>query len=229
MNIEREKKYRFIPGDILNDLELRFREKVKRGIKNRAFRQIGIIQWYLENGGEREIRLRLEIHKEKQAFRHVWTYGIKHDSDDSDCREEFEETIDFENLSDETYPPEVFPMLNTLYDGIEALHHFPSVVKKRTILLDNEEAEAVFDEFIHPDSIPSIIEVELKNGSLPESAYTRILEECGIGEGLEEVTALSRYKNKNMAKASEGKSGNPIHTRILELQNRLKGPVIVAV
>ncbi|HNT96334.1 MAG TPA: hypothetical protein PKM99_09500 [Thermotogota bacterium] len=229
MNIEREKKYRFIPGDILNDLELRFREKVKEGIKNRVFRQIGIIQWYLENGEGREIRIRLEIHKEKQAFRHVWTYAIKHDLDDPDCREEFEETIDFENLSDETYPPEVFPMLNTLYDGIEALHHFPSVVKKRTILLDNEEAEAVFDEFIHPDSIPSIIEVELKNGSLPESAYTRILEECGIKSALEEVTALSEYKNKNIAKTSKGKSGNPIHTRILELQNRLKGPVIVAV
>ncbi len=229
VNIEREKKYVFIKNDLDDKSKIELENHIDKERKAGRLRQVGIFQWYLENAGGREIRMRLEIHKEKQAFRHVWTYGIKYDSADPDCREEFEETVDFENLSDKTYPPEDFPMLNTLYGGIEALNRFPSVVKTRTILLDDEEAEAVFDEFIHPDGVPSIIEVELKNGSLPESAYARILAECGIRGILEEVTALPEYKNKNMAKTSEEKSGNPVHTRILEIQNCLKGPVIVAV
>ncbi|MCX6760408.1 MAG: hypothetical protein NTW46_03655, partial [Candidatus Nealsonbacteria bacterium] len=63
--IEWERKYRFKNGEDLKG----FQEKVKAKRKNRDVHTIGIIQWYTETEGDQEKRIRLEIHKEKNALR----------------------------------------------------------------------------------------------------------------------------------------------------------------
>jgi len=173
--------------------------------------------------------LRLEIHRERNSFRHVWTYGKKRDTDDPDLREELEETIDLEKLASGQYPPDEFPKLLELREGIEALQDYPCVIKTRTILADDEEKEVVFDEFLHPDDVSAMIEIELKSLELPDATFEKTLSEFGLSDCVEEITRRQTSKNRDLAKKREPDVKNPVHSLILTLQNRLKGPVIVAV
>ncbi len=67
---EIEKKY------IFKNME-KNQEKISEFL-NTSQKKTGILQWYLEDtDNSKSRRIRLEIHKEKTAYRHVWTYCEK--------------------------------------------------------------------------------------------------------------------------------------------------------
>src|SRR6056297_2113581 len=88
MGIENEKKFKFKDKKVL--------EKVIHS--NNVKESVGILQWFIEINEKFYRRIRLEIFREKESYRHVWTYCEKRKINDSnEKRDEHEFTLDMES------------------------------------------------------------------------------------------------------------------------------------
>ncbi len=221
MNIENERKFIIDPAHFL---------KIKE--QNPGSKEHGIIQWYLNKPGEDARRLRLEIIREKDAFRHVWTFTIKKKINSASAkeREEEEYTLDFHNLHKDPDPD-----LQKIAKDLTILNNRPYTMKVRTRLANITETMVVIDRFLdhhqHLESNPGklVMEIEL-NSDKPteEGLFDETLKKMGLWGMVKDVTGIPEFENEQMARAQDlKKKSSGVYTLIQYLQNWLKGPTVM--
>ncbi len=220
MNIENERKY-IIDSAVF--------QKIKDLYPDRQ--EHGIIQWYLNKPGEDVRRLRLEIIREKDAFRHVWTFTKKKKRNPLSAkeREEEEYTLDFHNLNTDHEED-----LGKISRDLSILNQFPYTMKIRTLFPNITETAVVIDQFVTQghqfEMSPSqrIMEIELnRENPTEERRFDETLKKLNVFGAVEDVTDRPEFENENMARSRDTKDSTDAHTLIGYLQNWLKGPTVM--
>ena len=234
----------------------KYMDVIKKIHEESLYKKTGILQWFInpkidQSGYE---RIRLEISKEKDSYRHVWTYCKKEETENKETGEsqyankmlETEYTLDMNNINDEKpdfLSKEMHQTIIKVKNNLSELKQYPAVFKIRYFLME-KDYEFVLDELIpigqyrYPN-VSHIIEIEQKT----EKSYNlqTILEQSRVlfkeddllkkeDQTKEEYNLL---KNKNIAihayeAAKNIENAIPVPQKAISfIENRLVGPVAV--
>jgi hypothetical protein len=231
-------------------------EHLKEKIYNdKKIRSVGILQWFINTKIKKEYeRIRLEIFKEMDSYRHAWTYCRKVKIEDNskttekeknaENREETELTIDMSKVltKPEFMTKDAFEIINDVKENLSELNNYPAVFKIRHFLNAPEsDFEFILDELLPIDNyqynqVSHIIEMEQKKEDI-EFKLNKVIEnsfvdihEKDLIEHPSKSPDSNRYKNKNIAeKASkDSNSGVPSAQKVISyIENMLIGPVAI--
>lgn len=231
-----------------------FKALKERIYHNENIKSIGILQWFIsveDNGYE---RLRLEIYKEMDTYRHVWTYckKIKNQKEiitekerDAENRKEIELTIDMGNYSEKKpdyMSEDAYMIIGKTKKNLSELNKYPAIFKIRHKLNNPVSGfEFILDELVPIDaytyeSISHIVEIEQMDETktfnlekILQRLFLPLSSEDMMLHSSEDKTGKS-YKNKDIAiKAKEKANGViPSAQRAISfIENKMSGPVYV--
>src|SRR6056297_2974368 len=246
-----EKEWKFIFKEDEN-----YQQVIKEIQRNPQIKRIGILQWFISGDMENDDyeRIRLEISREKDSYRHVWTY-CKKEKPKNDHQEfhEDEEMYETEFTLDMSNPKEPRPdfisvpnydIIKQVKGNLSALKQYPVVFKIRYFLLE-KDYEFIIDQLIpigdyhYPENISHIIEIEEKNEeakfdlqSVINESLVSFDEDDLMKKTEQNEETFKALKNKNIANTAynnspaDGEIPSP-QKAIGYIENKLVGPVSV--
>src|SRR6056297_2600598 len=245
-----EKEWKFIFKEDEN-----YQQVIKEIQRNPQIKRIGILQWFISGDMENDDyeRIRLEISREKDSYRHIWTY-CKKEKPKNDHQEfhahidrnETEFTLDMNNPCEpksEFISKPTYLKIEKVKENLSALKQYPAVYKIRYFFLEGDY-EFILDQLIpiggyqYQENISHIIEIEEKKGGA-EFNLQAIINDSFVSfevddlvkktEGNEEQ--FEQLKNKaiaNKAYSSANKTDIPSPQKTIGyIENKLLGPVAV--
>lgn len=247
---EKEWKYMFHSPQIYSDV-------IEKIHADNQYKKKGILQWFINPNMEKGAyeRIRLEISREKDSYRHVWTYCKKEEIDDKETHAiegsnnmiETEYTMDMNKAHDEKpdfLSKESHEIILAVKKDLSTLMQYPAVFKIRYFLMETDY-EFILDELIpighytYAD-VNHIIEIEQKTDKKHFNLQA-ILEQSKVtfkeGDLLKKEDQTQKrfeqLKNKNIAihaynQANRLQRAIPSPQKAIGyIENRLVGPVAV--
>ncbi|MEA1884146.1 MAG: hypothetical protein U9N62_06475 [Thermotogota bacterium] len=251
-NKKREKEWKFVFKS--DETYQRVIEDIKG---NNKIKKVGILQWFIKSNAEDDgyERIRLEISRQKDSYRHVWTYCKKEkvERNDKDFHED-EEMYETEFTLDMSKPDEpkpdfisgpIYKIIKDVKKNLSELKKYPAVYKIRYFFLETDY-EFILDELIpigeyhYPENITHIIEIEEKQErskldlqSVINDSLVSFEEDDLLKKTKENKEEFRKLKNKDIANtaynnANTNKTEIPSPQKTIGyIENKLVGPVAI--
>jgi len=249
-----EKEWKFIFKE-----DEKYQQVIKEIQSNPQIKKIGILQWFISGDTENDDyeRIRLEISREKDSYRHVWTYckkeKPKNDKQEFHAEEKMYETEFTLDMSKHEEPKpdfisgSTYEIIKAVKRNLSKLKQYPAVFKIRYFLLE-KDYEFILDQLIpigdykYAENISHIIEIEEKNEeakfdvqSIIKDSLISFDEDDLVKKTKENKDLFIQLKNKNIAnnafnQAKRIQEAIPSPQKAINhIENKLLGPVSVLV